>query len=49
MHGEIKAWGLLLFTLAFFAFLCAAAALSAIMHPAKWSERRRNGRTGSTL
>lgn len=49
MHVEIKAWCLLLFTLAFFAFLCAAASLSAVMHPAKWSERGKSGRTGSTL
>jgi len=44
MHLEIKAWSLLLVTLAFFAFLCAAAALSALMQPAKWSERLRSGR-----
>jgi hypothetical protein len=47
MHVEIKAWSLLLLTLAFFALLCATAALSAIMHPAKWNERRESGRAGS--
>jgi hypothetical protein len=46
MHAEIKAWSLLLFTLAFFALLCAAAALSAIMRPTKWNERRGGGQTG---
>jgi len=45
MHAEIKAWSLLLFTLAFFALVCAAAALSAIMQPAKWSERQERGQT----
>jgi hypothetical protein len=40
MHVEIKAWCLLLVTLAFFALLCTAAALSAIMQPAKWSARQ---------
>jgi len=44
MHVEIKAWSLLLVTLAFFACLCAAAALSAVMRPAKWGERLKSGR-----
>jgi hypothetical protein len=47
MHVEIKAWSLLLLTLAFFALLCATAALSTIMHPAKWNERKRSGRADS--
>lgn len=46
MHIEIKAWSLLLLMLTFFAVLCAAAALSALMQPAKWSERQGNGHTG---
>ncbi|WP_447986207.1 hypothetical protein [Nitrospira sp. Nam74] len=46
MHTEIKAWSLLLLTLAFFAILCAAAALSAVMQPGKWSERQGSGQAG---
>ena len=46
MHIEIKAWSLLLLTLTFFAVLCAAAALSAVMQPARWSERQGSGQTG---
>jgi hypothetical protein len=45
MHVEIKAWSLLLFTLAFFALVCTAAALSAFMQPGKWSERQEHGQT----
>jgi hypothetical protein len=40
MHVEIKSWLLLCLTLVFFALLCAVAAASAIMQPARWSERR---------
>lgn len=40
MHVEVRSWSLLLLTLALFAFLCAAAALSTAMLPTKWSERR---------
>jgi hypothetical protein len=43
MHIEIKAWSLLLFMLAFFAVLCAAAALSTLMQPTRWSERQGSG------
>jgi hypothetical protein len=46
MHIEIKAWSLLLLMLTFFAILCAAAALSAVMQPARWSERQGSGQTG---
>ena len=46
MHIEIKAWSLLVLTLVFFAVLCAAAALSAVMQPGKWSDRQGSGHTG---
>jgi len=38
---ELKGWFFLAVSLAFFALICAMAALSTVMRPERWSERRK--------
>jgi hypothetical protein len=38
---ELKGLFFLFVSLAFFAMICAAAALSTVMQPVRWSERQR--------
>ena len=40
MNLEIRGWLFLFMCMALFAFICLAAAVSSIMQPVRWSQRK---------